>query len=146
MLFNEYYKLITESASRIYKTTYQSDKWGGDTVVGLTIEFLDLDKDIDSDTGNVIWDWELLLDDKRKVSYFMHVGGGVADPGCYFIEKDEYGHEVLGEQNKDYEEVDEIREYLKKEWPVEKREEYIRKKKFEERGLTSDQATAAARI
>jgi hypothetical protein len=60
----------------------------------------------------------------------MHVGGGVADPGCYYIEKDEYGYETLGEPNKDYEEVDEIREYLKKEWPIQKRESYIMKQKL----------------
>jgi hypothetical protein len=124
MSFKDFY-LITEGD--IYKTVYQSNRWGGDNVVGLTIEFLGLDKDVDTKTGYVIWDWELLLDGKRKVSYFMYVGGGVADPGCFFIEKNEYGHEVLGEQNKDYEEVDEIREYLKKKWPVEKREAYIHK-------------------
>ena len=112
--------------SKIYRTTYQSDKWGGDQTVGLTIEFIDLDKIVDPNTGNVIWDWELLLDGKRKISYFMHVGGGVVDPGCFYIKRDEYGNEVLGDQNNDYEEVDVIREYLKKEWPLPRREEYIR--------------------
>ena len=134
MNFKDFY-LISEG--EIYKTTYQSDKWGGDHTIGLTIEFIDLDKIIDPDTGNVIWDWELLLDGERKVSYFMYVGGGVADPGCFFIEKDEHGNEVLGDQNKDYEEVDEIRFYLKNEWPLEKREAYIKKEEIK-KGLKGD--------
>jgi len=116
--------------NKVYKTTYPSDRYGGNHVIGLTIEFIDLDKIVESTDNNVIWDWELLLDGKTKVSYFMYTGGGVADPGCYYIEKDEHGHEVLGDPFQDYEIVDEIREYIKKEWPLEKRENYIITKKI----------------
>jgi hypothetical protein len=124
-------------SSNIYKTTYPSDKWGGNHIVGLTIEFVDLIKNIEG-PENVQWSWDLVLDGKRKMIIWSDEDnkGRVYDGGCYYIEKDEYGNKALGEPNKDYEEVDEIRDYLKKEWPLDKREEYIRVKEL--KGKLSD--------
>jgi len=147
MLFKEYYKLITEDASRIYKTTYQSDRYGGDHTIGLTIELIELKKHTEIG-DNVTWTWYLILDGKSEVYVWSDedTKGRVYDGGCYYIVKDEFGNMALGDPVKDPEIADEVREYTKKEWPLQKREEYIRKKKFEEEGLTGDQATAAARI
>ena len=122
MNFKDFY-LITEGD--IYKTTYQSDRYGGDHTIGLTIEFVDLRKTIEGDE-NIQWGWYLIIDGKDEITIWRDKDDG----GCYYLEKDEYGNKGLGEPVKDPELLDEIREYIKKVWPLEKREAFIRKREI----------------
>jgi hypothetical protein len=116
-------------SSNIYKTTYPSDRYGGNHIIGLTIEFVDLRKSIEGDE-NIQWGWYLILDGKEEITIWRDEDnkGRQYDGGCYYLEKDEYGNKGLGEPVKDPELLDEIRYYLKKEWPLQKREMYILKK------------------
>ena len=116
-------------------------------IIGLTIEFINLNKHVDGE-DNVTWSWDRIVDNKDEVYIWSDedTRGRRYDGGCYYLEKDEQGNKSLGEPVKDPDLADEIREYIKKEWPLERRQNYIRKKKFEGEGLTSDQAMAAAKI
>jgi hypothetical protein len=135
MNFKDFY-LITEGD--VYKTTYQSDRYGGDHIIGLTIEFINLNKHIDRE-DNVTWSWDLIIDNKDKVYAWIDedAKGRRYDSGCYYSEKDESGNDVHGEPVKDPELIDEIIYYIKKEWPLEKREAYIHKKEVM-KGLKGD--------
>ena len=126
-------------SSNIYKTTYSSDRYGGDHTIGLTIEFVDLKKHKEG-SENIHWAWDLILDGNRKIHTWRDEDdrGRVYDGGCYTLVKDEYGNRVLDEPIKDPEERDEIDEYLDKEWPLQKRENYIFKKNLS----TSTQETS----
>ena len=110
------------SFNKIYKTTYQSDHYGGNHTIGLTIEFVDLKKHVDSQE-NVTWAWDLILDGKREVYVWSDedTKGRQYDGGCYYITRDEFNNKALDEPIKDPEIADEIREYIKKEWPLQKR-------------------------
>jgi hypothetical protein len=123
-------------SSNIYKTTYQSDRYGGDHTIGLTIEFVNLNKHTDNE-DNVTWSWDLIIDGKDDVYVWSDedTKGRRYDGGCYYLEKDELGNKSLSDPVKDPELADEIREYIRKEWPLEKRESYIFKK-----GLSSSTA------
>jgi hypothetical protein len=114
--------------SNIYKTTYPTDRYGGNHVVGITIEFVDLKKHRDG-PENMHWAWYLILDGKRDIVIWKDEDdrGRRYDGGCYNLEKDEFGNRVLGKPI-DYEEREIIEEYLDKEWPLAKRENYILKK------------------
>ena len=118
-------------SSNIYRTIYNSEKYGGNTSVRLTIEFINLTKE-DYEDGIILWDWELILDGKRHIDYYIYENkkGYVSDGGCYYVTTDEQGNKVLDEPNKDYEEVDAIQHYVDTQWPLEKRENYILKKKL----------------
>jgi hypothetical protein len=118
-------------SSNIYKTTYISDRYGGDTTIGLTIEFIDLNKYVDGEE-NVTWSWDLILDEKHEVYVWSDEDnkGRKYDGGCYYTTKDEYGNKALDTPLKDPDEADQVREYIKKEWPLQKREDYIFKKKL----------------
>lgn len=113
--------------NKIYKKTYESDKWGGNTRVTLTIEFVNLKKLVEG-SENIQWVWDLILDEKREIIIWRDEDnkGRQYDGGCYYLEKDEYGNRVLGEPLKDWEERDIIEEYLNEVWSLQKREEYIR--------------------
>lgn len=113
--------------NKIYKTTYESEKWGGNNIVGLTIEFVNLKKHVEG-SENIHWAWDLILDGKREIIIWRDEDdkGRRYDGGCYYLEKDEYGNRALGEPLKDWEERDVIDEYLTKEWPLQRREEFIR--------------------
>lgn len=113
--------------NKIYKTTYESDKWGGNTIVGLTIEFVKLKKYIEG-SESIHWAWDLILDGEREITIWRDEDdkGRRFDGGCYYLEKDEFGNRTLGEPLKNWEERDVIEEYLNTEWPLQKREEYIR--------------------
>jgi hypothetical protein len=128
MNFKDFY-LITEGD--VYKTTYQSDRYGGDHTIGLTIEFVDLRKTIEGDE-NIQWGWYLIIDGKDEITIWSDEDekGRRYDGGCYYLEKDEYGNKGLGEPVKDPELTDEIREYIRKVWPLEKRKAFIRKKEI----------------
>ena len=117
-------------SSNIYKTTYQTDRYyGGDHTIGLTIEFVDLKKHKEG-SENIHWAWDLILDGNRKIHIWRDEDdrGRVYDGGCYTLVTDEYGNRALDEPIEDPEERDEIDEYLDKEWPLQKRENYIFKK------------------
>jgi len=126
MNFKDFY-LITEGD--VYKTTYPSDRYGGNHIIGLTIEFIDLNKHVDGE-DNVTWSWDLIVDNKDDVYVWSDedTKGRRYDGGCYYLEKDELGNKSLSDPVMDPELADEIREYTKKEWPLEKREAYIKKK------------------
>jgi hypothetical protein len=121
--------------SNIYKTTYPSDRYGGNNIIGLTIEFVDLTKHVDGE-DNVTWSWDLIVDNKDDVYVWSDedTKGRRYDGGCYYLTKDESGNKSLSNPT-DMELADEIREYIKKEWPLQKREAYIFKK-----GLSSSTA------
>lgn len=114
------------SFNKIYKTTYQSDMYGGNNIIGLTIEFVDLKKHVDGQE-NVTWAWDLILDGKREVYVWSDedTKGRRYDGGCYYVAKDEFNNKVLDKPIKDPEIADEVREYIQKEWPLQKRENYI---------------------
>jgi hypothetical protein len=116
-------------SSNIYKTVYQSDKYGGDHTIGLTIEFVSLNKHSDNE-NNVTWSWDLILDGKYDVYVWSDedTKGRRYDSGCYYMVKDEFGNKSLGDPIKDPEVAGEVREYVQKEWPLHKREAYIFKK------------------
>lgn len=115
------------SFNKIYKTVYPTDRYGGNHTVGLTIEFVKLTKFIEGEE-NVHWSWDLILDEKRNIVIWRDEDnkGRQYDGGCYYLGKDEHGNRVLDEPIKDPDERGEIEEYLDKEWPLPKREEYIR--------------------
>jgi hypothetical protein len=116
-------------SSNIYKTTYTSERYGGNThIIGLTIEFVDLRKSIEG-SENVIWSWKLILDGKENITIWSDEDnkGRRYDGGCYYLIKDDFGHETLGDPV-DYERREPIEEYIEKEWPFQKREMYILKK------------------
>jgi len=115
------------SFNKIYKTVYPTDRYGGNHTVGLTIELVELTKHVQGD-DDIFWNWDLILDGKREICYFTYENakGYVTDGGCYKIVKTEDGRKELDEPIRDPEERDEIEEYIKKEWPLSKREEYIR--------------------
>ena len=117
------------SFNKIYKTTYQSDMYGGNNIIGLTIEFVDLEKHVDGQE-NVTWAWDLILDGKCEVYVWSDedTKGRRYDGGCYYITRDEFNNMALDKPIKDPEIADEVREYIKKEWPLQKRENYILKK------------------
>jgi len=119
--------------NKIYKTTYPSDRYGGDHTIGLTIEFVDLRKTIEGDE-NIQWGWYLIIDNKDEITIWRDEDekGRQYDGGCYYLVKDEYGNKALGDPVKDPELADEIREYIKKEWPLPKREDYIRIKELKQ--------------
>ena len=125
MNFKDFY-LITEGD--IYKTTYESTQWGGGNIVGLTIEFVDLIKNIDG-PDNIHWSWNLILDGKEDVTIWSDEDnrGRQYDGGCYYVTEDEYGNNTL-DKPVDWERREAIEEYIKKEWPLEKREAYVHKK------------------
>jgi len=115
------------SFNKIYKTTYPSDRYGGNNTIGLTIEFVNLKKHIDGE-DNVTWSWDLIIDNKDDIYVWSDedTKGRRYDGGYYYLTKDEHGINSLDEPIKDPELIDEIREYIKKKWPLAKREEYIR--------------------
>jgi hypothetical protein len=119
--------------NKIYKITYQSDRYGGNHFIGLTIEFVNLTKHTDNE-DNVNWSWDLIVDNKDEVYVWSDedTKGRRYDGGCYYLEKDEANNKTLGEPVKDPELADEIREYIKKEWPLPKREDYIRIKELKQ--------------
>jgi hypothetical protein len=120
--------------SNIWKTTYPSDMYGGNTVIGITIEFVNLTKHI-IDSENIQWSWDLILDGKREIILWRDEDnkGRTYDGGCYYADKDEEGNVGLGEPLKNPEELDVIDEYIKEVWPQEKREEYIRIKEIKDK-------------
>lgn len=139
MSFRDFYLL---SEGDVYKTTYESDRYGGNHVIGLTIEFIDLTKYTDGE-DNVTWSWDLIVDNKHDVYVWSDEdtkGRRRYQGGCYYLEKDEQGNKVLGNPVKDPELADEIREYIKKEWPLQKREAYVHKKEVKSglKGSASD--------
>jgi hypothetical protein len=117
--------------NKIYKTTYQSHRYGSDNIIGLTIEFINLNKHVDGE-DNVTWSWVLIVDNKDEVYIWSDedTKGRRYDGGWYYLVKDEEGNRVLDEPIKDPDLADEIREYIKKEWPLAKRENYIITKKI----------------
>lgn len=135
MNFKDFY-LISEG--EIYKTTYQSDMYGGDHTIGLTIEFLDLKKYAYSD-GNTLWSWDLMIDNTDHIHIFreLNVNNRIVDGGCYHIVRDEEGITSLGDPEHDPERIDVIDEYIKEKWPLEKREAYIKKEEIK-KGLKGD--------
>ena len=127
--FKQHFDNLNES---VYKTVYQTDRYGGNHTVGLTIEFVKLKKDLYDYNGTgeseaVHWAWDLILDGKRNIVIWRDEDsrGHQHDGGCYYLEKDEWGNRVLGDPIKDPEERDVIEEYIDKEWPLSKREGYI---------------------
>jgi hypothetical protein len=108
--------------SNIYKTTYPSDRYGGNNIIGLTIEFIDLKKHTDSE-DNVTWSWDLIVDNKDDIYVWSDedIKGRRYDGGCYYLEKDEAGNKTL-DKPVDMELADEIKLYIKEEWPLQKRE------------------------
>jgi len=139
-----------ESTRPIYKTVYPTDRYGGNHTVGLTIEFVDLKKQLydyngTGETDAVHWSWDLILDGKREIVIWRDedTSGLQNDGGCYYLEKDEWGNIVLGEPTKDPEERYEIEEYIDKEWPHSKREMYV---KFKGEDIDDDKIMTAIKI
>jgi hypothetical protein len=117
--------------SNIYKTTYPSDRYGGNHIIGITVEFINLTKNKMGDE-NVQWSWYLIVDGNQNIMMWRDEDdrGRAYDGGCYYLTKDEYGHDALDEPLKDPEELDILDGYIQKEWPLQKREAYILKNKL----------------
>jgi hypothetical protein len=133
--------------SNIWKTLYPTDIYGGNHTIGITIEFVKLTKHIMS-SENIQWSWDLILDGKREINLWRDEDnkGRVYDGGCYYIDKDEDGNVGLGEPLKNPEELDVIDEYLVSEWPLQKREEYIRVKELKDKLSPSTKETFGSLI
>jgi hypothetical protein len=134
-------------SSNIWKTTYPSDIYGGNHTIGITIEFVNLTKHI-IDSENIQWSWDLILDGKREINLWRDEDnkGRAYYGGCYYIDKDEDGNVGLGEPLKNPEELDVIKEYTLKEWPLAKREEYIRIKELKDKLSSSTKETFGSLI